>query len=216
MTDSKTYVPPPSKPPKFDERVNAICGLSLSGQPRIRVIWGWDARCFRNGNPDALKYPNPKMLNRWLIEQLVPASFYGTHEEWEAARYAVDDAGKKVDLLGEYPYRGDYILVIPLLDIQTGGYIPCSEEVIKFINIMRIEFESRVNNAFSGAKLKLQMEQQMAADQAELEAEAAKEEEDFDSWFLTNQEKLVTHPEYSKNLWTPHTSTGEKKLVTLN
>ena len=204
--DSKVYVPAPARPPRFDQRIDAICGFTLSGQPKLRVVWGWNARCFRNGNPDALKYPNPALLNRWLIEQWVSASFYGTRQQWEDSRYFTDDTGKKTDMLGEYPYRGDYILVQPLL-APDGGYTPLDENVITFINMMRKDFESRTQNAFSGVQLKLQMEQMMARDQAILDAEAQKEIDDRKQWFKTNESKLNNEREFSKNLgkilWTP-------------
>jgi len=210
MAESRTYVEAPAKPEGFDERVTDLCGRTLTGEPKVRVVWGWDAKCFRNGNPEALKYPNPVFLNRWIVEQWVPASFYGLPEDWEKLRWGVTAEGKKLDLLGEYPSRGTYIMVMPLLGAQ-GEYVPCSEDVITFINIMRKEFESRIGGAYSGAELHLQMEQRMARDQAELNAEADQQIDEYREWWRKNEDKINKDKVYSKNLqssvlWTPNSS----------
>ncbi len=85
----------------------------------MRVAWGMDLHTYMNGDPQAMKYPNPNdnylgwacfMFERWAA----PEFFH--ENNWNAQRF-----GDGVDLLGPFPRRGDYILVAPLM---TDDYEP--------------------------------------------------------------------------------------------
>lgn len=100
-------------------------GKNLYGEPMFRIVWGGDRLTTRmgkwedrNDNGDliqevveARKTPKYKMaVNRWVVEVWVPPSYYGTPEQWAATTHEYVD-GLPVEVLGEYPKRGDYELI---------------------------------------------------------------------------------------------------------
>ena len=206
-----TYQPAPAKPDFFDQNLRNIGGINPYGEPNLKVTWGWDLRAFRNGDPQALKYPGP-FLNRFILEKWLPVSFFDTPESWEVSRYVATADGKKIDLLGEFPARGQYGMVMPLTT-SDGGFIPCTSAVLSFIDGMRQEFETRTLNVYSNANLYAQLQQQMETEQARLDEEASAEADELGDYYQTRDEYINRNPVYSlpgKSLWTPD---GE---VTLN
>lgn len=50
------YIPPPPKPTWFDEELKRLMPLNPMGESFLKLEWGMDAVCFRNGDPNAIKY----------------------------------------------------------------------------------------------------------------------------------------------------------------
>lgn len=148
---SRRYVPALSKPEGFDEEVRRISnGL-------LRVEWGMDLRTFRNGNPDAIKYLGPWGLgiDRWILEVVRPAEFFGKREDWEAEQTQAQLAAGR-DVMGDYPSRGMWVMVMPLLvgpPKGRGEYIPCSEDVLEWIRFNHRYFEQNGPGAHSSAQI---------------------------------------------------------------
>lgn len=109
-----TYLQPPYKASWFDERLKNIGGSNPFGEPNYRVVWGMDERCFRGGNPQAIKYiglsESDLGMPAWILEEWWSPERLGSKEDWEAYRYAWDDDEGTVDVLGEYPSRGLYFM----------------------------------------------------------------------------------------------------------
>lgn len=47
-------------------------------------------------------------IPRYFLEFYKPPEMFGSAEAWESIRYDFDDAGKSVDLMGEFPHNGMY------------------------------------------------------------------------------------------------------------
>ena len=191
------YNPAPARPDFFDQSLLLIGGRNPLGQPNLKVVWGWDARTFRNGNPEALKYPGP-FLNRFILEKWLPPEFFGSQKQWELHRYHKSGDGKKIDLLGDYPRQGSYGMVMPLTT-STGEYIPLSSDVLLFIDSMQHEFNSRTLNVYSDAKLFARLQQQMANEQAELEYQQQKAAQTHEDYVRPREGELNKE----RLIWTP-------------
>jgi hypothetical protein len=50
------YLAPPIVPDWFEHELTQLLPLNPFGEPQLIVVWGMDARCFRNDNPAATKY----------------------------------------------------------------------------------------------------------------------------------------------------------------
>lgn len=198
----------PAKPPYFDASLLLIGGKNPLGKPMLRVDWGWDIRMFRNGNAEALAYPGP-FLNRWILQKWLPPEFFGSPKQWEERRWKKTGDGGKVDLLGEFPRKGRYGMVMPLTTAQ-GDYIPLGNEVLTFIDWMQAEFQSRTLNVYSDAKLYARLQEQMAEQEAEMEAQAQKASEEHGDYVRAHEHEINTNKEFSlPTLWTPD---GERTI----
>ncbi len=149
----------PARPDFFDTSLRLIGGNNPLGEPNLRVDWGWDCRTFRNDNPEALAYPGP-YLDRWILQKWIEPSFFGSKRHWNEHRYQRRGDGNRIDLLGEFPSRGRYGMVMPLTDPQ-GGFIPLSSDVLLFIDQMWSQFQARTLNVYSDAKLYARLQEQM-------------------------------------------------------
>lgn len=194
--------PAPSKPDFFDASLLLIGGKNPLGEPLLKVGWGWDLTTFRNGNPQALKYPGP-FLNRWVLEKWLPPTFFGSSKQWDERRYQKTGDGGKVDLLGEYPRQGVYGMVMPLTSAD-GSFIPLGNEVLTFIDWMQADFKSRTLNVYSDAKLYARLQEQMATQEAEMEAQAEKQGEEHGDYVRSHEFEINTNKAFSMpSIWTP-------------
>jgi hypothetical protein len=50
------HIPAPPIPNWFAEELAQLLPRNPFGEPQLRAVWGMDARCFRNGDPEAIKY----------------------------------------------------------------------------------------------------------------------------------------------------------------
>lgn len=193
--------PAPAKPDGFDQALLLIGGRSPRGEPSLKVSWGWDLKRFRNGDPEALKYPGP-FLNRWILEKWLPAEFFGSNKQWEANRYAYVN-GKRVDLLGDYPREGEYGMVMPLVS-PDGGFLPLGDAVLQFISMVQKDIETRTHSAYSDAKHFARLQTQMAAEEAREDEERDKKAQAYADYFRPREFELNKERAYSlPTIWTP-------------
>lgn len=132
--------------PRFvRERLRLAGGLNRIGEPRFRIVWGWNRLSWicgkwtdrdANGNEirsviEARREPKYFPLDRWHVERWLPAEAYGSPEQWRATTRMVED-GIAFDALGPYPSRGDYELVMTLADAE-GGFLPLTPAAAEYI-----------------------------------------------------------------------------------
>jgi hypothetical protein len=204
---SKVYVPQPSKPEWFDGALARIFGYTINNKPKMIVEWGCDARWFRNGNPQALKYPNPANpsvgIDRWILAEWTRPDFFGSPSEWEQARYFQDQTGMKRDLLGEYPHEGLYTMVMPLCTLE-GAYIPASMHVIQWCqSLLKDMHQSTWTPANALARLREQ-EERIARELKTDEESVDKRVDELTDYYNTHGSRIESahSTEYSKNLLT--------------
>lgn len=185
----------PARPSYFDQKLLEIGGLNPYGEARLRVVWGQSARCFRAGNPDAIKYINyldesasraDEGMPCWIIEQWWAASSFGTPEDWGKYRYIYDETGAKVDLLGEYPSRGSYVILGKPLINNRGERFELDEKVLnKTREIIRFNEQTTFNPAENARRVALAVE----AEQAERRKKTQNESDTLWEEYLSGKEK---------------------------
>lgn len=133
----REYSPSPAIPKFFSSGLFHKFGQNPHGEANYIVTWGMDARQFSNGDPNAIKYPNPNdpelgwacfMLERWA-----PPTFFN-EDEWNRLRFGELTTSGYVDHLGPFRSRGSYILVAPLAtdkDGQPYDMLPLTEKVLQ-------------------------------------------------------------------------------------
>lgn len=199
--------PAPAKPPFFDQSLLLIGGKNPLGEPNLKVGWGWDLTTWRNGNAEALKYPGP-FLNRWILEKWLAPEFFGSAKQWNERRYGRSADGQRVDLLGEFPRRGLYGMVMPLTKAD-GSFIPLDGSVLTFIDWMAAEFRTRTLNVYADAKLYARLQEQMAEQEAALLTQAEQESEAHGDYVRAHEgeinasENAVQFFRPGHSLWTP-------------
>lgn len=112
------------RPPKeVTDYLSEYGGKNVYNEPMFRIVWGADRLSTKmglwedTGIVEARQVPKyPLSQNRWVVEVWVPPSYYGTPEEWAANTEEYVD-GKKVEVLGEYPRRGDYEIIDTIEDL---------------------------------------------------------------------------------------------------
>ncbi len=200
----------PTKPDFFDDALIRIGGKNPFGETMLRVDWGWDCRTFRKGDPEALAYPGP-FLDRWILQRWYAPEFFGSKRHWEEFRYMKVTGGAPVDLLGEFPSRGRYGMVMPLTTAD-GDFIPLGSAVLQFIDRMQSEFHARPLNVYSDAKLYARLQKQMDEEQRQLDAEDNQEAAEAAD-YLGRQLDLNRNPIFllptGNSIWTPE---GEHQI----
>lgn len=110
--------------------------------PRYRVVWG-PAEHTHLGQQKYLS-PNGGILKCWILEKWMPPEFFGSKEEWNKERFFYDDINTKwVDVKGEYPARGAYVMILPLT--ENGSFIPLSTQLQEEV-ALRIRANERFAN----------------------------------------------------------------------
>lgn len=197
----------PARPPFFDQSLLMIGGKTPTGEPLYKVSWGWDLRCFRQGNSSALKYPGP-FLNRWIWEKWMPPSFFGSEKQWEDRRWTRSADAKWVDLLGAFPSKGMYGMKMPLTT-PDGGFLPLGSSVLEFIDMVHQQDYSQGWNVYSSAKLYARLQEQMADEEARMQAEADAKSEEHGDYVRAHEgeinasENAVQFFRPARSLWTP-------------
>jgi hypothetical protein len=202
---SKQYVPAPYKPEWFDGALARIFGYNRLGQPKMIVEWGCNARTFRNGNPHAVKYPNPAKpsvgIDRWILAEWQPPEFFGTPEKWEEVRYYFDDQNRKIDLMGEYPSRGMYTMVMPICT-KEGDYMPLSVHVTSWCESVLKDMHQTTWNEHTALTRLRQQEERIAREMKTDEEAIDHQVDELTDHFNTHGSRIevVGTREYSKNL----------------
>lgn len=171
----KSYVPSPRIPEWFAEGL-ARLGHNTYGQPNYRVVWGMDARGFRNGNPRAMKFANfndPELgWACFLLERWATPEFFN-RSQWIDHRYAKAEDGKTIDVLGPFPKRGDYIVVgqlmthaEPLTPLELSQQLldelleRLSPGKMKSPTLGMLEIEERIRKSENEAKVRRLLDEQ--------------------------------------------------------
>lgn len=111
-------------PRVFADRINRVGGFNLFGKPNFKMVWGmggekeclfraggqWsgNGQVTRRGYRDLLLSGDPA----WVLLQWQPPEKYGNPASYYVANY---DEGTNLQTLGEYPYRGRYEIILPLI-----------------------------------------------------------------------------------------------------
>jgi hypothetical protein len=174
--------------PEFIQaRLTASGGNNRFGEPRFRIVWGYDRIVPITGNweeweeteiPDFLTKSGtrkqirlvrsvietrlvPKYLpgNCWHLECWRPPEEYGTPESWRKAGEEVI-GGLTIDTAGEFPSRGEYELVMPLTVTGTyqGEPIPLSPGYVTMI----VDLIRRSKEDYTMSQRKAAIEQEAA------------------------------------------------------
>jgi hypothetical protein len=89
-------------PRAFAKRITRVGGRNRYDEPMYRVVWGQD-RMTWVGMQWEPKYGD----HLWHLEKWVDSDFYGDRETWERTAVQTTYDGR-MDILGPFPYRGDY------------------------------------------------------------------------------------------------------------
>lgn len=177
---SRGYVPAPEQPSWFRARVDALLGRTLDGRPKLRVVWGCDAKGFPNADPEEPKYVNPEDPEAgwdcWILEQFVGPEFFGDPDAWEKGRWTTTPEGQRVALMAPYPSRGEYVFIMPLAT-PAGEPLPLTDDVADFISQLVRTLHGRPHNSYTNQQLIAQRLEQVktwrAARQAARDARLA-------------------------------------------
>lgn len=170
-----SYAPRPELPQWFVEGLNNLGG---GEQPDYRIVWGMDATTFRNDNPNAKKYPNPRDPDLgwacWMLERWATPEFFGNETTWEINRWgSAADFGKRIDVLGPFPRRGSYILVAPMMDDDYNP-LPLTEGLLNEIR-RRVEIGSQRNAALGILEIERRLKQSKSKEKVDNELEERRE-----------------------------------------
>jgi hypothetical protein len=166
-------------PPEFQARLTALFGTNEWGDPHFKIVWG-QSQLIRIGNLWSDKYGNERLEYRdryqchgmpcWVIMRWKAPVEYGTPEMYYANTF---DAFTGLYITGEYPWRGRYESVQPLISKEfVDGklvieHFPLSHYLIDMLIPMMLAFQE------------LSEEQKEAARQATAAAEERKATEEI-------------------------------------
>jgi hypothetical protein len=149
-----SYQPPPDKPPFFDARLAQIGGRLLNGDPKLRVVWGCDARGFPWPDNQQLKYICPDDPEAgwacWILEQFVTSDFFGDPGEWERNRWRWQD-GRNVEVMAPFPSGGEYVFVMQLAT-PDGETFPLGDQALTFIEWLVASHHTTPHNGYTQQK----------------------------------------------------------------
>jgi len=105
-------------PAEFQDRVNEICGLNRFGDPNIKIVWGQTETTVAaglHGYEERLLCPGTPCWNilRWIAPEC-----FGTPKFFYEMSY--DQETGLMDT-GEYPYKGRYEVLQPLMHRRMNG-----------------------------------------------------------------------------------------------
>jgi hypothetical protein len=199
---SDSYVESPRKPDNFDLQVMEITG------GRGRVVWGQDLFIFRNGNPNAVKYPTWGAFgpDRWIFEAW--RAPFCTEAEWEAARYRYfEEVDKTIDMTGPYPHNGIWGMVMPLVDMSPdnfGGYIPCSEAFLEWLRFNHQAWEKGPQGKTASLVAYNQMMDELDAEEKLRKEETERRVALHSEWVHAHEAELNAEPTRVSVILTPN------------
>lgn len=188
-----------------------MVGKNLYGDPLLKVGWSFDLRMFRNGNPEAIKYPGWAC---WILEKYVPPEFFEPKWDWENRRYRRVN-GKKIDALGEFPNGrtpANYIMATPLAN-PDGTPIELGSDVLLWIDMHRDSLLHRVPSAYETLAAYSELQDNMAREEEKMWEQADEEAEILGDYVSTHEDEINKNPVQffrpGRTIWTPE---GEHKI----
>lgn len=102
-------------PKAFADRLTRVGGRNIYGEPMYRVVWGQSRMAWIGPNWE------PKYMDHvWHLEKWVPPSFYAPDKETWERLYTHKLDGEWVEMLGPFPYRGDYEEVSSFVPVELS------------------------------------------------------------------------------------------------
>lgn len=107
-----------------------------------------------------------------------------------------------------------YVFVMPLCTVD-GSYLPCDSGVIDFIELKRFEFEHKTWKVYNTPRSYVELQEEMAKEEAMEMAEAEALVDEIDEYYEKNKDYINRNPGFSfgnlskPSLWTPD---GEKMI----
>ena len=108
-------------PAEFQDRLTRMFGTNRHGEPNFRIVWG-QSEFLRMGNIWRDRFGNERRAYRdiyqchgmpcWVIMRWKQPAHYGSPETYYQNTW---DDFSKMHFLGEYPWRGRYEIVQPLM-----------------------------------------------------------------------------------------------------
>ena len=117
-------------PDWVDPLLLRLGGTNPHGQPNYRIVWSEDRIEWRF---DERKRKYGDGRDRWVLEKWLPASEYGSREDWDAMKEPVTG----YSILGPYPENGEYehsfTFEISVNPGEEPVYMPFSENVVEVL-----------------------------------------------------------------------------------
>lgn len=183
------------------------------------MVWGCDARTFRNGDPNAIKYPWTRYgLDRWIFETW--SEPFCSPDEWELARYKYfEEAGQTIDMFGPYPHEGIWGMKMPLISSdprEFGAYMPCSQAFLDWLRMNHHAWLSAPTGAYASLDNYNRMMEQMAQEEKERQAEVDKAVEDHISWTRAHADEINAADTRVSVLITPDGQPWKRETLNAN
>lgn len=131
-------------PKELHKLITATGGRNPHGEPRYRLVWGWERKEWRalptkyvwnpiekvnQGRDVVVQYvPKYRKCDRFYLEFWVPPDKYGGSKQWANDTHRVID-GQIVETLGPYPAWGEYEYLWECSDVD-GSFIHPTENMM--------------------------------------------------------------------------------------
>lgn len=113
-------------------------GINVNGEPNFRIVWSGNHSVKRTKRfidtdqygdvvrqavetREVLKYAQPMMRDRFIVEMWHPAEEYGDPDQWQRTNTLMM-GGTLVQPIGDYPSRGEYEYVDTVESVDASGY----------------------------------------------------------------------------------------------
>jgi hypothetical protein len=173
-------------PPEFQDRLTRLFGKNEFGDPLFKIVWG-QTQLIRMGNVWRDAFGNERVEYRdryqchgqpcWVIMRWKPPSDYGSPEIYYLTTH---DSLTNLYITGEYPWRGRYEVVQPLVfrEVIDGKmhveHLPLTHYLIDVLIPMMRQFQA------------LSYEEQQAAKMACKAAEDARTTQEVSEAMMAN------------------------------
>jgi hypothetical protein len=199
-------------PKEFQDRITRMFGVNQFGDPHFKIVWG-QSQFIRMGNTYSDKYGRKRVGYRekyqahgmpcWVIMRWKPASAYGSppayymHSYMPAAVHIDENTGRPYDdaegfyVTGEYPWRGRYEVVQPLISKEfVDGklkieHFPLSHVLVDMVIPLLLIFQQ------------LTLEERKAAQELAHQEEEKKKTEQISEMMMENLPRFWNPVSYS-------------------
>ena len=153
-------VPAPSIPEFIKNGLRDIGGINPYGEPNLILEWGGDTLKWPHGPIKYLASTEKDGENmvrvgalRWFVSKWwSPAQvMIAGPTIWEQQRYEIVD-GKRHDLLGPPPTRGQYRDEVCLQNPQTGEAIPLDNRILEYFRALKANIDAQTDLSQAGTQ----------------------------------------------------------------